>query len=147
LKQLHDDLDAAVAEAYGWPWPMGESEILERVVALNQERAAEEARGLVRWLRPDYQNPTGQSKAQGTLALTEDQGPKTEDRRLKTKDLKKKPAKQPWPKKLAEQVRAVETILTTEGPLPAPQIAKHFLRAPVATIQEILDTLVTLGRA
>ncbi|MBK7011853.1 MAG: hypothetical protein IPH43_03605 [Xanthomonadales bacterium] len=32
--------------------------VLERLVALNAERAAEEARGLVRWLRPDYQNPT-----------------------------------------------------------------------------------------
>ena len=140
LKQLHDDLDVAVAEAYGWPWPMSEAEILERVVALNKERAAEEARGLVRWLRPDYQNAPGKAKkTQGSLDLTV-------DRRLKTVD-RKKQLKQPWPKKMAEQVRAVETILTTEGPLPAPQIAKHFLRAPAAAIQEILDTLRTLGRA
>jgi hypothetical protein len=138
LKQLHDDLDAAVAEAYGWPWPMSEPEILERVVALNKERAAEEARGLVRWLRPDYQKPAG--KAQGSLDLGEVRNPKSEVG-------KKKKVKQPWPKKLAEQVRAVESVLTTEGPLPAEKIAKHFLRAPVATIQEILDTLRTLGRA
>ena len=31
--------------------------ILERLVALNAERAAEEARGVVRWLRPAYQLP------------------------------------------------------------------------------------------
>lgn len=31
--------------------------VLERLVALNAERAAEEARGLIRWLRPEYQNP------------------------------------------------------------------------------------------
>ena len=34
-----------------------EEELLTRLVALNQERAAEEARGLVRWLRADYQIP------------------------------------------------------------------------------------------
>src|SRR5690625_2965816 len=32
-----------------------EEELLARLVALNQERAAEEKRGQVRWLRPDYQ--------------------------------------------------------------------------------------------
>jgi hypothetical protein len=57
LKQLHDDLDAAVADAYGWPWPLTDAEILERVVALNTQRAAEEAQGHIRWLRPDYQKP------------------------------------------------------------------------------------------
>ena len=30
------------------------------LVALNHERAEEERRGIVRWLRPDFQNPTGQ---------------------------------------------------------------------------------------
>ena len=34
-----------------------EEELLTRLVALNHERAAEERRGLVRWLRPDYQIP------------------------------------------------------------------------------------------
>lgn len=34
-----------------------EEDLLTRLVALNQERAAEERRGLVRWLRPDYQIP------------------------------------------------------------------------------------------
>jgi hypothetical protein len=57
LKELHDRLDQAVAEAYGWPVDLGEEEVLARLVALNKERAKEEARGLVRWLRPDYQIP------------------------------------------------------------------------------------------
>ncbi|EJF08568.1 hypothetical protein O71_20202, partial [Pontibacter sp. BAB1700] len=59
LLQLHTELDASVAAAYGWPANLPEEEILERLVALNKERAAEEARGLVRWLRPEYQNPQG----------------------------------------------------------------------------------------
>jgi Fe2+ or Zn2+ uptake regulation protein len=55
LKELHDKLDALVAEAYGWPEDLSDDEILEKLVALNAERAAEEKRGLVRWLRPEYQ--------------------------------------------------------------------------------------------
>lgn len=31
--------------------------LLERLVALNAERAAEEKRGLIRWLRPEFQIP------------------------------------------------------------------------------------------
>ncbi len=57
LKELHDQLDAAVAEAYGWPADLSEEATLERLVALNAARRAEEARGKVRWLRPDYQIP------------------------------------------------------------------------------------------
>jgi hypothetical protein len=71
LKELHDRLDAAVADAYGWPADLSDNEILVRLVALNQERAREEANGLVRWLRPDYQIPrfgTAQQKAQLDLA-------------------------------------------------------------------------------
>ena len=34
-----------------------EEELLARLVALNAERAEEERRGLVRWLRPEYQAP------------------------------------------------------------------------------------------
>lgn len=78
LAQLHDELDAAVFDAYGWsdlapalvgrpggttPLPdkpeaqaAAEEELLTRLVALNLERAAEESRGLVRWLRPEFQN-------------------------------------------------------------------------------------------
>jgi hypothetical protein len=70
LKELHDKLDAAVAEAYGWPADLSDNDILARLVALNRERAQEEANGLVRWLRPDYQIPrfgTAQQKAQLSL--------------------------------------------------------------------------------
>jgi hypothetical protein len=67
LKELHDRLDAAVAEAYGWPADLSDNDILTRLVALNRERAQEEATGLIRWLRPDYQIPrfgTARQKAQ-----------------------------------------------------------------------------------
>ena len=57
IAKLHDDLDVAVAAAYGWPADLAPNEIVTRVVALNAERAAEERAGKVRWLRPDYQEP------------------------------------------------------------------------------------------
>lgn len=57
LKDIHDRLDVAVAEAYGWPADLSDEQILERLVALNAVRAAEEAKGKVRWLRPEYQKP------------------------------------------------------------------------------------------
>ena len=57
VNRLHQQLDAAVAEAYGWPIELSPAEIVARLVALNAERAAEEAAGTVRWLRPEYQIP------------------------------------------------------------------------------------------
>ena len=64
LNELHDRLDAAVADAYGWPADLPDEQILARLVALNCERVAEEARGQVRWLRPDYQIPRFGTAAQ-----------------------------------------------------------------------------------
>jgi hypothetical protein len=70
LKELHDNLDAAVAEAYGWPVDLPDEDILARLVALNRERAKEEARGLIRWLRPEYQIPRlGTAKEKAELDL------------------------------------------------------------------------------
>lgn len=40
LDQAHGDLDAAVAAAYGWAADLSDDEILARLFALNQERAA-----------------------------------------------------------------------------------------------------------
>lgn len=55
LMELHDRLDRAVAAAYGWPGDLDDRAMVARLVALNGERLAEEARGQVRWLRPDWQ--------------------------------------------------------------------------------------------
>ena len=57
VHDLHGRIDHAVAAAYGWPADLAPAEIVTRLVALNAERAAEEAAGTVRWLRPDYQIP------------------------------------------------------------------------------------------
>ena len=44
LDFAHKKLDAAVAAAYGWPAYLSDEQILERLLALNLERAAEEAK-------------------------------------------------------------------------------------------------------
>ena len=40
LEHAHRELDAAVAAAYGWPTDLSDDDILARLLALNQERAA-----------------------------------------------------------------------------------------------------------
>ena len=74
LADLHDALDRAVAEAYGWSWPEPTALILERLVALHDRRGEEEAAGTVRWLRPEYQAKVydaGVDAAAPTLELPE----------------------------------------------------------------------------
>ena len=74
MRHLHDEIDAAVFDAYGWPRDLSDEEILGRLVELNKERRAEEATGLVRWLRPEYQAPAAKTivvKEQGQLDITQ----------------------------------------------------------------------------
>jgi hypothetical protein len=151
LKQLHDDLDAAVFDAYGWPPTLTDAEILERLVALNAERAKEETQGKIRWLRPDYQIPliSKSPNPNSTLNLPEE---KDTTKELGPKSKIKNPAtagsKMPWPKTLPERAKAIESALrSASGPITAETLAKQFLRGKPADITEILETLCTLGHA
>jgi hypothetical protein len=45
LAEVHRKLDAAVFAAYGWPDTLTDSELLERLLALNHERAAAQKKG------------------------------------------------------------------------------------------------------
>ncbi len=145
LRQVHDDLDAAVADAYGWPADLSDDELLRRLVALNAERAAEERRGLVRWLRPEFQNPSGAGgAAQGELELKPDDAAA---KAAKSKPAVNKPA---WPASLAEQARSVRAALQARpDPAAATDLAAAFKggRNREAQVAALLDTLVTLGQA
>jgi hypothetical protein len=149
LKQIHDDLDTAVADAYGWPADLTDSEILERLVALNHQRAAEERRGLVRWLRPEFQNPSGQK--QSALDVDAGQAQPDEPDSSKKKPSKSKPAQQKWPKTLSAQAAAVHAALVTlPAGATAEEVSKTFGRKNdkrTELVEEILETLETLGKA
>jgi hypothetical protein len=167
LRQIHDELDAAVLDAYGWSdlLPLlrvahgndapaeGQTRdeakrafddaVLERLVALNAERAAEEARGLVRWLRPEFQNPQATPTQQAI-----DTGPEEEPTDDIVPIVGIKP--QPWPKDAVAQVRAVADALSASAvPLSLDEIAARFTaRGPwKKRLPQLLDMLVAMGRA
>jgi hypothetical protein len=167
LKKIHDDLDAAVFDAYGWPATLSDDEILERLVALNHERAAEEKRGLIRWLRPEFQNKGGSGAVQQELDVV-DASDSDDDSDADTVAAEKKPrrgrgaakksagrvtqpakaAKQAWPKDLAEQTRAVRTALAAAGGImTTADVARQFKNAKAPRVGEILATLVALDHA
>jgi len=104
LKQIHDDIDAAVSDAYGWPYDLSDEQILERLVALNAERAAEERRGLVRWLRPEFQNLSGARDAAQTEIAGTEVG-ETAAVAAPAKAIK-------WPAKLPAQIALVRNLVT-----------------------------------
>ncbi len=140
LRQIHDELEDAVADAYGWPRDLADEQILERLVALNAERAAEEAAGKIRWLRPEFQNPEGTT--QPDLPGTEDDTPTKKPAKAA------KPKKAPWPKTLPERFQAVQSVLQqSPTPLTAKETARHFTRAKTDSVAELLETLATLGQA
>ncbi|MCR9222492.1 MAG: hypothetical protein NXH70_00360 [Hyphomonas sp.] len=134
LKDLHDQIDAATAEAYGWPANLSDEEILERLVALNRERHLEEIGGNVRWLRPEYQNPSGEAAAARTGELSVDQGQIAI-------------GKHPWPKDLPQQMAMVRSILVDLGTASVEEVRGQFKRGQTKTIRERLDTLTALGQA
>ncbi len=134
LKDLHDQIDTAVAEAYGWPVDLSDEEILIRLVALNKERAEEETIGQIRWLRPKYQNPKGKQVGTGkTIEMDLNVSTKVE--------------KIPWPKALPEQIAAVREALSELGEATPEQIARRFMRVRVKSVQSLLESLAALGQA
>lgn len=147
LQQIHDALDVAVFEAYGWPSDLTDEDILQRLVDLNAARAAEEASGLIRWLRPDYQAPQTVPPKQGTFLEQEEAqgphplevgGPSTE--------------KQDWPKALKDRATAVRAALASFArPVDVADIAGNFngprTQKRLEEVGDILDMLTALGQA
>lgn len=166
LRQLHDELDAAVLTAYGWsdlatllaiahgtaPPPPGmaapalakafDDAVLERLVALNAHRASEEARGVVRWVRPargsTTTSPSPEQAALVSIAAGDDSAPS-------------RPAKpKPWPKETVDQVRAIAELLSSSPtPLSVDEISLRFTSRGAwrKRLPQLLGMLVAVGRA
>ena len=158
LGSLHADLDAAVLAAYGWSdlgptlaaYTQPETraaaveDLLMRLVTLNSKRAAEEAAGTIRWLRPEVQRGgiATQTAIEGTAELEAEEA------------VQASPAapivRAAWPAGLPEQIKAVAGVLSSVGrPMAVVDIEARFAargrwrdRLPT-----ILDTLEAVGRA
>lgn len=146
LKQIHDELDAAVLDAYGWQdlkdgngrMKEGIDEvILERLVALNAERAEEERNGLIRWLRPEYQAPNEVRTQQVLTGVVEPE------------EIVIAPVEQkPFPKQPKEQLAAIRDLLRSSGgEWSIEQIAAQFKNGGrnKAAIAENLERLEWFG--
>ena len=166
LKDIHDDIDRAVFEAYGWadlvpelvgkpgatmPSPHktpeqeeAEEELLTRLVALNQKRAEEERRGIVRWLRPDYQRPK-----LGHKVKKPDDVEQVEAGLVVPAPADGKPG---WPKDEMARIGIVRDMLSRASGAVAPEALSAAFRgrstAPrTKGVEKVLQTLVAAGVA
>jgi len=138
LRQLHDELDEAVLEAYGWTDQPDDATLLERLVALNAERAREEADGTVRWLRPAYQHAAPAPTASQKLDLPE------------AAAVGIPAAKPSWPADLPGQLGAVAQALRDAGtPIHVDALAARFAakRGLAKTLPGLLAALEAVARA
>lgn len=141
MKELHDKLDIAAAEAYGWRPDLSDEEILARLVTLNKERLEEERRGLVRWLRPDYQM---QRFAMGL----DKQAAKEEGTQVAAEFIAAVEQKPSFPSGAVEQTAAIFAALAAASrPLDAKSLAGQFKRtkATEKKVGEVLASLARLG--
>jgi hypothetical protein len=165
LAELHDALDRAVFAAYGWddlaarligrpgattplpdqPEAQTEAEeiLLQRLVELNAERAAEEARGQIRWLRPDYQHPDAAPTPEQTAAPLETETGPASDTETPDTNAPAKLKKRPWPKGMRDQIAAVRETLNDEA-LTLDALVAGF-KDPKKTAPLIADALAALA--
>lgn len=122
LRQIHDDIDRATLAAYGWPESLTDDEIVARVLALNAERAAEEAKGHIRWLRPEFQTRTVQADFTGPTIATPAEASQS--------------AAQKWPADLPGRIRALVQVLQSHGrAVPAAELQASFPGAKAAELE------------
>ncbi len=112
--------------------------------ALNHERPEEEKRRIVRWLRPEFQNPQGKKDA------VQDEIPGTAAKSTRKSARLETPAKaekRPWPKELPQQVAAVRDLLSEAGALDLARAKAAFKGAKDDGLAASLDSLAALGLA
>jgi hypothetical protein len=95
----------------------------------------------IRWLRPEYQNPSAAVAPEQSEAQLDD-----------TTDVESAPVaaavtgKLTWPKLMREQVPAVRHALS-QSPLPADALAAQFKRSPKAALLDALEELGMVQQA
>ncbi|WP_237061814.1 class I SAM-dependent DNA methyltransferase [Microbulbifer zhoushanensis] len=156
LRELHDELDREVMNAYGWSdlaealvglpgatTPLvekaavqteAEEELLARLVRLNHRRALDEIKGRVHWLRPEYQSPESEQDGIDIVSAEASDA----DKQVATAQ------KSSWPQTMAEQISSVLDCL--QSPATTEQIAGSFKRKPVKGVEAVLHALLALGK-
>ena len=138
LLTLHNELDAAVADAYGWPADLSDSEILSRLVELNTIRAAEEKQGLIRWLRPEYQAP-GSASEEKSPTLPLDTMPGQTSKQKTAEPI-------PWPKDETGRIAILLKTLRSLGrEATTNEIAAGIKGASAAKIERVAQSLAVHG--
>jgi hypothetical protein len=137
VRELHRQLDIAVAAAYGWPDALADADLLMRLVQLNRQRAAEETVGQVRYLRPAYQAPAVVSAEQLSLGRALVAVPVASS----------EVSCWVWPLSLAQQMRAVRDVVEGAGePVTAAEVALRFTgKVKAKQVQPLLESLAELA--
>jgi hypothetical protein len=175
LRQLHHELDLAVLDAYGWNdlaalmnvvngTPPAkdktrdelarelEEALLEKLVALNSQRAEEEKKGIIHWLRPEYQHPqslgtaTQNNATQTEMDVVLEADGETDLEVTNSTSI----VKQAWPKDDIAQVKAIIDLLSsTKHPMALDTIATYFSGKGQwkKRLPNILEMLVVVGKA
>ena len=156
LKELHDELNAAVLQAYSLAPGLDTDALLTHLVGLNARRATEEKAGHICWLRPEFQNPAtpgdAASLSNQELSATVTIGLQADlilETAVETASAAVESAQQPWPSTLPEQVRVVAQVLASAASaLTLPAIEARFKGrgAWKKGLPRILETLEVLAR-
>jgi hypothetical protein len=135
LKSHLDAIDASVARSYGLPAAATEEAILDALVRLNAERAAEEQCGVIRYLRPAFQD---RGRARSTSRLLDlEQGAETAESAALT-----------WPEALSDQIVSVRRLLRSRrAPMAPAEVAKAFAGKRTASVIPVLEALTVVGQA
>lgn len=135
LQHQLDEIDEAVSEAYRLRTDASIETILEHLVALNGARSVEEAEGVVRYIRPEFQARGAPREVSRTLEL-------------EVGEISQPSTALQWPGVLSDQVVSVAGVLAGAGrPLAAADVARAFAGKRAATVIPVLDALAAIGQA
>ena len=160
LRELHDQIDQAVCDAYGWPRSLcdrstaSDEELVARLSALNTERAAEERQGLVRSLREQVEL-VGPGKSPKTDPSLPDESESEDAQDGEDMDdesgvvpgpAAETEAPRPFPSDPIDQIAAIlQSLLPHPLGLDVAAVVGRFTGAPKKRVAEVLGRLAERG--
>lgn len=137
LIDLHERIDAAVLRSYGWQPDLSDEQTIDKLLVLNDQRFADEQRGFIRWLRPEYQLNKFRPLAHRADRVQS----------ISVGDAARR-SKRPFPTEGKAQAGQILHFLTrTRRPLSPAEIASSFKEGDevLADVEDILKSLNRLG--